>query len=123
MLKCIRCNKQMPVPEHPLDVVCKKCLETNPKLTAKEKSEMNSWDHIDSFLEVYQKMKNGEWGWYKNYECKYVELRIDMRDGGCIIYNGERKRINPEELAWQHSDENPEPPKYGAQFDRCPNQK
>lgn len=120
MMKCIRCNKQMPTPSHLLDRVCKKCLDVNPNLTAKEKSEMNSWDHIDSFLEVYKRMKEGEWDWFKNFECKYVELRIDMRDGGCIIYNGERKRINPEALAWQYSEETPEPPKYGVQFDRNP---
>jgi hypothetical protein len=118
MMKCIRCNKQIPNPDHPLNLVCKKCLDENPKLTAKEKSEMNSWDHVDSFFEVYSKMKNGDWCWYKNIGCKYVELRIDMRDGGCIICNSEGRRINPEALAWQYSDETPEPPIYGAQFDR-----
>jgi len=78
---------------------------------------MNSWDHIDSFLDVYKRMKEGKWDWFRNSECKYVELRIDMRDGGCIIRNGEGKRINPEELAWQYSNLTPDPPKYGVQFD------
>lgn len=46
---------------------------------------MNLWDHVDSFIDVYEKMKRKEWSWVRNMDCKYVELRIDMRDGGCII--------------------------------------
>jgi len=110
MLKCTRCNKQIKNPEHPLTVVCDICLSENPKLSTKEKGEMNLWDHVDSFFTVYEKMKKKEWLWFLNTECKYINLRIDMRDGGCIIKDREGKRISPEYLAWQYSDKTPNPP-------------
>lgn len=113
MLRCIRCNKQIPNPKHPLSIICSACLEENPKHTAKEKNERNLWDHLDSVIEIYQKMKNKEWFWFKNMDCKYIDVRIDMRDGGCIIKQRSGVRINPEELAWQYSEENPKPPKFG----------
>lgn len=71
---------------------------------------MNLWDHLDSFLLVYNRMKEDEWQWYKNMDCKYVNLRIDMRDGGCIIRNGSGTRISPEQLAWQYSAATPAGP-------------
>lgn len=33
------------------------------KLTTKEKEELNIWDHINSFIEVYNKMIKKEWTW------------------------------------------------------------
>jgi len=41
------------------------------------------------------------WQWFKNSECKYIELRIDMRDGGFILKNGEGERISLERLKYQ----------------------
>lgn len=76
-------------------------------LTLQEKEEQNIWDYFDDFLKVYKLIKNGEWVWYKNHKCKYVELRIDMRDGGCIIRDREGNRINPEDLEFQYPSEAP----------------
>lgn len=41
------------------------------------------------------------WTWTKNTECKYIELRIDMRDGRCIIRNRDGELISLEELKSQ----------------------
>jgi hypothetical protein len=79
------------------------------KHSLKAKIEQNIWDHLDDFLKVYETMKKGEWSWTKNIDCKYIDLRIDMRDGGCII-SAKGERITPEQLAWQYSKEKPKPP-------------
>lgn len=71
------------------------------KLTLAEKEAKNVWDHLSDFVKVWNKLKTGEWHWYKNSKCKYVELRIDMRTGHCIIRDREGNRINPEDLAYQ----------------------
>lgn len=67
-----------------------------------EKIETNSWDSIDDFIRVLREMKSGKWNWYKNSKCKYVDLRVDMRDGACIIRDRNGNRISPKELAHQY---------------------
>jgi hypothetical protein len=69
-----------------------------------EKIKLNVWDHVDDFLKVYEAMKREEWNWALNSRCKYVELRIDMRDGGCIIRDRDGNRIDPKELEHQYSE-------------------
>jgi len=53
--------------------------------TVEQKDYHNVWDHVDSFIKVYNLMKKDKWSWLWNSKCKYIELRIDMRDGSCII--------------------------------------
>lgn len=66
-----------------------------------EKIETNTWDHVGSVLPVLDAASKGEWSWLNNFKCKYLEIRIDMRDGGCIIRDRNGNRINPEDLAHQ----------------------
>jgi len=108
ILKCLRCKKEFST-DHFLDLVCAFCLEEKPQLSSEEKSAMNIWDSVDSFYPIYQKMKNREWVWFKNMNCKYIDLRIDMRDGGCILHDRSGNRISFEQLAWQYSSEEPDP--------------
>ena len=42
------------------------------------------------------------WSWSKNLGCKYVDIRIDMRDGGFVVLNREGERICLEQLKWQY---------------------
>jgi len=79
--------------------------------TVEFKNKKNIWDHIAQFEKIYNKMKKGEWSWTRNSRCKYVDLRVDMRDGGCIIMDNKGERISPEQLAFQYSKETPNPPK------------
>ena len=53
-------------------------------------------------LVALKKMREGQWHWYANSKCKYVELRVDMRTGSCIIKDREGNRIDPKELAIQN---------------------
>jgi hypothetical protein len=108
-MKCVRCKGDF-TSQFILACVCDPCLEKNGKFTTAEKTKMNSWDKLEDFLEVYAKMSSGEWSWACNTQCKYVDLRVDMRDGGCIIKTRDGVRIGPDRLAWQYSKEKPNPP-------------
>lgn len=82
----------------------------------KKKIEANIWDDIQrDFLPVLQRalLPYGDphkWVWSRNTDCKYVELRVDMRDGGCIICDRHGNRISPEQLQWQYSEGGPKRP-------------
>lgn len=72
----------------------------------KEKIKTNTWDSLQDFLKVFNNAMSGSWHWYKNSRCKYVELRVDMRTGHCIISDRYGKRIDPRDLAFQYPDKN-----------------
>jgi hypothetical protein len=107
--KCMRCEEGYDR-FYPMQVVCDSCLEKNSKLNTAEKDRMNRWDSIEDFLVVHEARKNRKWSWAHNSGCKYINLRIDMRNGGCIISTDEFGRIGPDRLAWQYSKETPDPP-------------
>lgn len=60
------------------------------------------WDCVDDVLAVLELARKGEWEWFGNSKCKYIELRIDMRDGYCILRDREGNRISPDELRRQN---------------------
>ncbi len=66
-----------------------------------QKIETNTWDHIDDVLRVLELARAGKWAWYGNSRCKYIEVRIDMRNGGCILRDREGKRIEVADFAEQ----------------------
>lgn len=114
---CTRCKSQF---EHKniFQNICDACLEKSPKLTAAEKSAINSWDSIDMLRRIIEIAENGEnysdhnhWSWVRNTSCKYLDIRVDMRDGGCIVKDGNGERIGIDALNWQWSNETPDRPK------------
>lgn len=68
----------------------------------------NRWHDREEFNEVIETIKklsvedDYSWSWAKNWDCKYVDIRIDMRDGGFVLTDREGKRINLEQLKWQY---------------------
>lgn len=66
--------------------------------------EHNIWHkaiELKNFIdEVLKRIRGGEigWTWIKNSDCKYIDIRIDMRDGGWILLNRGGKRILPEDF-------------------------
>ena len=62
---------------------------------------MNTWVSINKVLDVINKVKTREWMWIKNSKCKYVNLRIDMRDGHCLIFDGDNNHIELKDLEFQ----------------------
>lgn len=74
--------------------------------TFKEKLEQNIWEeNLDEVIRVIKEQSHpdSEWCWAYNARCKYVSLRIDMRDGGFILLDRYNKRISLDDLKWQIS--------------------
>ncbi len=42
------------------------------------------------------------WSWVKNPCCKYVGIRIDLRNGAFVILDRDGQRISLEQLKYQH---------------------
>lgn len=94
-------------------------------MSLQDKINSNRWD--DFFRDVlpildracrkpYDYSREDYWSWASNSYCKYIDVRIDMRDGGCIIRGRDGAlRISPERLAWQYSKETPNPPANSVQ--------
>ena len=70
-----------------------------------DKTNNNIWDSIDDVIPIIKASRESKWSWVRNPRCKYIELRIDMRDGGCIIRDRNGTRIDPTELTYQFDKE------------------
>lgn len=70
----------------------------------KAKVESNRWeenfDEVITFIKEATK-EDSDWSWARNMDCKYINLRIDMRDGGFVIV-ADGKRISLDALKWQY---------------------
>lgn len=73
--------------------------------TVGDKDRFNVWDRLDVVWETVKRSLSGEWSWCRNTACKYIDIRIDMRDGNCIIKDNTGKRIGPAELRRQFGEE------------------
>ena len=66
----------------------------------------NIWhDDLSQLVEVVKFCTQPDfvWSWSRTpgWKCKYVDVRIDMRDGGFILSDKDGNRISPEQLkAW-----------------------
>ena len=59
---------------------------------------------LDKVVQVVSKSLNNEWSWVRNTSCKYITLRIDMRDGKVLLMNREGEEIELHELEYQKED-------------------
>lgn len=62
---------------------------------------MTKWVPLEGIFEVLSKARKGEWTWTNNPDCKYIDLRIDMRDGCAVISDRDGKQITLPKLAQQ----------------------
>ncbi len=71
--------------------------------------EKNLLDVIGEIREMtkgpYEGTDSEKWSWVRNMHCKYVTIRIDMRDGGFVLCNRYGQRISMDELRWQYNSE------------------
>ncbi len=58
------------------------------------------WVPTSSVLDV---ITDKNWSWIANNRCKYVELRIDTRDGHCVIRDRHGKPITLDDLRYQYT--------------------
>ena len=63
--------------------------------------EHNHWDHLSEVMPVLRAAKDGEWSWFKNGRCKYINLRIDMRSFHCTVRDRDDVRISVDTLKYQ----------------------
>lgn len=71
----------------------------------KEKIKNNIWEtNIDETIQTIKELTkpDTEWIWTYNWNCKYICLRFDMRDGAFIILNNKGERISLEQLKHQN---------------------
>lgn len=59
------------------------------------------WIEFEKIMAVVQKAREGAWDWGRNPQCKYIDVRLDMRDGHCIISDRDGTPITLEELEYQ----------------------
>lgn len=62
---------------------------------------MTNWQPIEPIFEVLSDARKGIWNWTANSKCKYITLRIDMRDGCLILKDRDDNPITLEELKHQ----------------------
>lgn len=100
--------------------------ENTPSPEFVAKVNANSWHDREEFDEVVATIKalseppkwtekgdyapgSNRWSWSRNISCKYVTVRIDMRDGGFVLcaagHPGRGERISLDQLKWQYSSE------------------
>jgi hypothetical protein len=81
--------------------------------TLNDKIETNTWEEPSELKGLFDFVLiaseeglicNRAWSWTKNSECKYIDIRIDMRDGGFILRNRDGKRIELKDLKFQYGD-------------------
>ena len=59
------------------------------------------WIAFSQITEVVNSSLKGNWDWFRNSRCKYINLRIDMRDGNCLIKDRDEELITLEQLRYQ----------------------
>lgn len=64
------------------------------------------WNNHKELIQIIEFIKNtinfeNEWIWTKNPSCKYIDIRIDMRDGNFILKDRNGNRITFDEFKKQ----------------------
>ncbi len=59
------------------------------------------WIPFSQVIEVVNRSLKGNWNWFSNNRCKYINLRIDMRDGHCVLKDRDGQSITIEQLGYQ----------------------
>ncbi len=85
--------------------------DANP--TYGEKVKANEWHEASDLQQILSVIRDiGElpskgWHWTmsRSWRCKYIDLRIDMRDGGFILKDRNGTRISLDELRNQTTSE------------------
>jgi hypothetical protein len=63
----------------------------------------NHWYPFKELVQAFREMQFNKWKWTRNQNCKYVNIRFDMRDMGCIVSTDRLGWITLERLKFQHS--------------------
>jgi hypothetical protein len=75
--------------------------------------ETNTWhkpQELDELISTLKKLVTTKadnfydraWSWVLNSRCKYIDIRIDMRDGAFILHDRDMERISIDQLKYQY---------------------
>lgn len=88
-------------------------------MSFEDKVSANIWDrNLTEVMEFINSATAGskfevkDWTWVRNSRCKYVSIRIDMRDGAFVLVDRGGERISLEHLKYQWEEGKPEPQSY-----------
>ena len=78
-------------------------------MNPKEMIEANVWHdkaELLEFVTVINELSGNtrqldKWNWLSNPACKYVSIRVDMRDGGFVLLDRDGNRITLDQLKGQ----------------------
>ena len=69
----------------------------------------NHWHReLKTFL---GRVLSNDWSWAENTKFKYINIRVDTRNGSFLVYDDDQNRVDVEQVFWQYSKETPKPPK------------
>ena len=60
----------------------------------------NDLDFI--FKNIQAIVRDKKWSWIRNPRAKYIDIRIDMRDGGFVLLDQDRVRISLDQILDQN---------------------
>lgn len=63
------------------------------------------WLPVLQVIRAIEIAKDSGWDWCKNSTCKYIELRIDMRNDKCLIKDRDGNLIDLQKLLFQYGKE------------------
>ena len=69
----------------------------------------NHWhSKVRTFL---KQIASPDWCWASNSRFKYLNIRVDTRNGKFLIFDDQKRRVDIEQVLWQYSEDTPTPPK------------
>ena len=68
----------------------------------------NHWhSKVRTFL---AQIASPDWSWASNSRFKYLNIRVDTRNGRFLIFEDQGRRVDIEQVLWQYSKDTPTPP-------------
>ena len=61
------------------------------------------WIDLEEVVGWVRANLEGDWTWVANSHCKYIDIKIDMRDGKAILMDRHGNRISKEKFDYQYS--------------------
>jgi hypothetical protein len=64
---------------------------------------------MESLCSLLRDLVGSDWQWHRNTKCKYVSIRVDMRDGCAVLLDRHGNVIDEQAVRWQYSTDTPAP--------------
>lgn len=95
-------NKQLPSQDHITPAIVESVIRQYLRATEQPTLGTPEWHRLADILPVFDKVRDHDWLWAQNSRCKYVELRIDMRNLSALLKDRDGNYITPDQLLYQY---------------------